>query len=126
MMCLAFVRFANRRDDSPSRKPSSSPKAALSRGPEKLAERLHVQVRYSAINGCDGWCLFCEGRAIIRINTRLVKSRQRFTLAHEVGHLLLDIPSVIGESFSDILRSDDAKNVESMRWRLSCSFRERL
>ena len=78
-------------------------------GPEKLADHLHVQVRYSAMSGCDGWCLFCEGRAVIRINTQLVKSRQRFTLAHELGHLLLDIPSVIGESFSDILRSDDVE-----------------
>jgi Zn-dependent peptidase ImmA (M78 family) len=61
------------------------------------------------MSGCDGWCPFCKGRAVIRINTRLVKSRQRFTLAHELGRLLLDVPSVIGESFSDVLRSDDAE-----------------
>ena len=76
-------------------------------GPEKLAERLGVRVAYSAMTGCDGWCLSCGGRAVIRINNRQVKSRQRFTLAHELGHLLLDIPAVIGESFSDILRSND-------------------
>jgi len=40
-------------------------------------------------------------------NSNFVKSRQRFTLAHELGHLLLGIPSVIGESFSDMLRSND-------------------
>jgi len=37
----------------------------------------------------------------------LAKSRQRFTLVHELGHLLLGVPSVIGESFADVLRSDD-------------------
>ncbi|HUT14469.1 MAG TPA: ImmA/IrrE family metallo-endopeptidase [Thermoguttaceae bacterium] len=76
-------------------------------GPEKLAEHLGVRVTFSPMSGCDGWCLFCEDRAVIRINNQFVKSRQRFTLAHELGHLLLDIPTVIGESFSDILRSND-------------------
>jgi Zn-dependent peptidase ImmA (M78 family) len=79
------------------------------KGPEKLAEHLGVYVVSSALSGCDGWCLFHEDRAVIRISNRSVKLRQRFTLAHELGHLLLDIPSVIGESFSDILRSDDEK-----------------
>jgi hypothetical protein len=78
-------------------------------GPEKLAEHLGVRVASSAMRGCDGWCLSYGGRAVIRINSGLVKSRQRFTLAHELGHLLLNIPSVIGESFTDILQSDDAE-----------------
>jgi hypothetical protein len=76
-------------------------------GPEKLAEYLGVRVTHSAMSGCDGWCLVHEGRAVIRINNGQVKSRQRFTLAHELGHLLLDVPSVIGESFTDILQSGD-------------------
>jgi Zn-dependent peptidase ImmA (M78 family) len=76
-------------------------------GPEKLAERLGVEVRCSPLLGCDGWCLSAGQRTIIRINSRMVKSRQRFTLAHELGHLLSDVPSVIGESLSDVLRSDD-------------------
>ena len=76
-------------------------------GPEQLAQRLGVRIVYSAMSGCDGWCLTYGGRAVIRINNGQVKSRQRFTLAHELGHLLLDIPSVIGESFTDILQSND-------------------
>jgi len=76
-------------------------------GPEKLAERLKVEVRYSALSGCDGWYLSAGQRTIIRINNRMARSRQRFTLAHELGHLLLGVPSVIGESFADLLRSDD-------------------
>ena len=84
-------------------------------GPEKLADRLQVPIRYSAMSGCDGWCLFYEGRAVIRINSKLVKSRQRFTLAHELGHLLLNIPSGIHESFSDVLRSDGAGGTARQR-----------
>ena len=78
-------------------------------GPEKLAERLRVDVRYSPLCGCDGWCLSARGRRLIRINSIPRKSRQRFTLAHELGHLLLDVPSVIGESLPDVLRSNDAE-----------------
>ena len=76
-------------------------------GPEKLADRLGVRVIRSTMRGCDGWCLTYRGRAIIRVNSEQVLSRQRFTLAHELGHLLLNIPTVIGESFTDILQSDD-------------------
>ena len=78
-------------------------------GAEKLAEHLGVQIRRSPLSGCDGWCLSVGRRAVIRINSRMRKSRQRFTLAHELGHLLLGVPSVIGESFSEILRSDNVE-----------------
>jgi hypothetical protein len=78
-------------------------------GPESLAEHLKVEIRYSALSGCDGWYLSAGRRRIIRVNSRMVMPRQRFTLAHELGHLLLGVPSVIGESFSDVLRSDDAE-----------------
>ena len=76
-------------------------------GPEKLAEHLGVEIRLSPLSGCDGWCLSAGQRAIIRINSGIGKARQRFTLAHELGHLLLGVPSVIGESLGDVLRSGD-------------------
>jgi hypothetical protein len=78
-------------------------------GPEKLAEHLGVEIRRSPLSGCDGWCLSVGQRAVIRINSRAVKSRQRFTLAHELGHLLLGVPSVIGESLSEVLRSNNVE-----------------
>jgi hypothetical protein len=78
--------------------------ACFPQGPEKLAERLGVDVRFSRLQGCDGWCLAAGKKAVIRVNGNFVKSRQRFTLAHELGHLLLGIPSVIGEL---LLRCDD-------------------
>ena len=83
-------------------------------GPEKLAEHLKVKVRQSPLRGCDGWCLSAEGGPVIRINSRLAKSRRRFTLASELS-MLLDIPTVIGESLFDMLRSDDAGRAASQR-----------
>jgi hypothetical protein len=76
-------------------------------GPERLADHLGVEIRHSPLAGCDGWCLSVGQRAVIRISSRIVKARQRFTLAHELSHLLLGVPSVIGESLDDALRSDN-------------------
>ncbi|HWT01768.1 MAG TPA: ImmA/IrrE family metallo-endopeptidase [Pyrinomonadaceae bacterium] len=65
--------------------------------PERIAEQLKIQVRRSQLN-CDGWCLQADDNAIIRINSATTAARQRFTLAHELGHLILGIPAVVGES----------------------------
>ena len=74
--------------------------------PEKLAKHLGVIVRESPMGGCDGWCLSTGAKTIIRINSKLSATRQRFTLAHELGHLILGVPTVVGETFEDMLRSD--------------------
>lgn len=79
------------------------------KAPEKLAERLGVAIRESPMDGCDGWCLTLGERAIIRINSNLTASRKRFTLAHELGHLILGVPTVVGESYEDMLGSDSAE-----------------
>jgi Zn-dependent peptidase ImmA (M78 family) len=71
---------------------------------EKLAEHLGVSVRESPMDGCDGWCLTLGDRAIIRLNSNLSSARKRFTLAHELGHLILGVPPVGGEYYQDILR----------------------
>lgn len=72
--------------------------------PEKLAELLEIEVRRSPLN-CDGWCLQINNRSIIRINSNTTKVSQRFTLAHELGHLICGIPTVVGESISEIQHS---------------------
>jgi Zn-dependent peptidase ImmA (M78 family) len=74
--------------------------------PEKLAERLGVDVRHSPLSGCDGWCLVRDDKAIVHVNNKLSPVRQRFTLAHELGHLILGVPTVVGETYEDMLRSD--------------------
>jgi hypothetical protein len=57
-------------------------------GPESLVERLGAEVHYVPLVGADGWCV--QGvRTIIRVNSNSAASRQRFTLAHELAHLIL-------------------------------------
>jgi Zn-dependent peptidase ImmA (M78 family) len=74
--------------------------------PEAIAKHLGVIVRESPMGGCDGWCLTADAKTIIRLNSNLQPRRRRFTLAHELGHLILGVPTVVGESFEDMLRSD--------------------
>jgi Zn-dependent peptidase ImmA (M78 family) len=65
--------------------------------PERLVDYLEIEVKNSPLN-CDGWCLQFEDRAVIRINSVMSDVRKRFTLAHELGHLIYEVPTVVGES----------------------------
>ena len=91
-------------------------KTHFPKAPEMLAELLGVTVRESPMDGCDGWCLAIASKAIIRINSKLPASRRRFTLAHELGHLILGVPTVVGETFEDMLRSstDEERRVNDL------------
>ena len=84
-------------------------------GPEQLVEQLGVPVRYSPMGGCDGWCITDGDRAVIRLNSSGSPKRKRFTLAHELGHLILGVPAMIGESLAEMLSSDndDEKRVNA-------------
>jgi len=64
--------------------------------PERLVEYLEIEVKYSPLN-CDGWCLQHGNRSIIRINSEMPDVRKRFTLAHELGHLIYGVRAVVGE-----------------------------
>lgn len=77
--------------------------------PEKLAAHLGVLIRESKLDGCDGWCLTLDNRTIIRINSNQSPGRKRFTLTHELGHLILGIPSVVGETYEEMLSSNSAE-----------------
>jgi hypothetical protein len=57
-------------------------------GPEHIAKALGAEVTYAAIN-VDGWCIPCGKSPIITINKDSPSTRQRFTLAHELAHLIL-------------------------------------
>lgn len=57
---------------------------------EKLARRLGVQVRYAPFDGdISGMAHIRDGVRILGVNNLHHPHRQRFTLAHELGHLLL-------------------------------------
>ena len=58
---------------------------------ERLARQLGAELRYEPFQGDLSGMLFREhDRVIIGVNALHPKTRQRFTIAHELGHLLLD------------------------------------
>jgi hypothetical protein len=75
-------------------------------GPEKLAEKLGIEVLEGPLTGCDGWVLTGPAGVLIRLNSAAQAKRRRFTLAHELAHLLLGVPTIVGESLAESLRSD--------------------
>ena len=53
---------------------------------EDLAFALGAEVRRYPMDNVEG-CLYRIGnRGIIQINSRAIRNRQRFSLAHEIGH----------------------------------------
>ncbi len=55
---------------------------------ERIARRLKAEVRYEPFDGELSGMLFREGgRVIIGVNASHPNTRQRFTIAHELGHL---------------------------------------
>ncbi|MDX1965697.1 MAG: ImmA/IrrE family metallo-endopeptidase [Planctomycetaceae bacterium] len=78
-------------------------------GPEALAEQLGITVLSATLTGCDGWVLTGPAGTVIRLNAANPKPRRRFTLAHELGHLLLGVPTVVGETVYESLRSDNSE-----------------
>lgn len=78
-------------------------------GPEALAEKLGIDVVESTLAGCDGWVLSGKSGIIIRLNGQNSKNWRRFTLAHELGHLLFGVATVVGESVYDSLQSNDSE-----------------
>lgn len=54
-----------------------------------LCDRLDIQIRRWKGHDMDGLALNVAGHRIIYLNTSVCRTRQRFTVAHELGHLLL-------------------------------------
>lgn len=56
----------------------------------ELCKALGVAVRYyTPTDGSDGKSLIVDGRPVILVSSAVPLSRQRFTVAHELGHILL-------------------------------------
>ncbi|MCE9547752.1 MAG: ImmA/IrrE family metallo-endopeptidase [Planctomycetia bacterium] len=83
-------------------------------GPESLASHLGVLVQSSDLVGVEGWCIRGPN-TIIRINASSTLFRQRFTLAHELAHLILGTePDIAIEPFrSDSHEERDADQLAS-------------
>lgn len=57
---------------------------------EQIARRLGAQLTYEAFDGDISGMLYRDGEtAVIGVNSRHATTRQRFTVAHECGHLLM-------------------------------------
>ena len=62
---------------------------------EKLAEVLGAVVRYQPFDGqMSGLLYHGEGRTVIGVNSMHPGARQRFSIAHELGHLTLHNPAL--------------------------------
>lgn len=56
----------------------------------KLCKQMQIEVRYQeSDNGNDGWCSLINGQPFIFVDPTCSVPRQRFTAAHELGHILL-------------------------------------
>jgi len=69
---------------------------------EAIAMDSGVEVQYARLNGCEASLVGFGGRAIATINPSSVRGRERFSIAHEIGHWHLHR----GRSFQ--CRADDA------------------
>lgn len=58
---------------------------------ERLAELCRATIRYEPFDGEVSGMVHCRpgGGGVIGVNSEHSKTRQRFTIAHEIGHLLL-------------------------------------
>ena len=55
-----------------------------------VCRRLGITVKlYESSDQNDGFCTVVDGKAVIFVNEKCPPSRQRFTAAHELGHLIL-------------------------------------
>lgn len=62
----------------------------------KLAKALKIRIHYRIFPAnCDGWVValkpnFMNTKYLILVNSRRLAARQRFTIAHEIGHIVLN------------------------------------
>lgn len=56
----------------------------------QICRKLGISVRlYEPTDGNDGVSMIYEGQPIILVNAKMPTARQRFTCAHELGHIIL-------------------------------------
>jgi hypothetical protein len=84
----------------------------------KYAVAANAEIRFSdrLAPGAAGNTLFALGRHIITINAKDAPERQRFTALHEIGHIVLELPSQhTGNATSEQLHSYVRRPLEEVR-----------
>jgi hypothetical protein len=73
---------------------------------EAIALTLGARVRYRPLDGCEARIIGNGGNAVITVNSQSSKRRQRFSLAHELGHWRYHRGKILVCRAEDIGRSD--------------------
>jgi len=61
---------------------------------EKICESIGLSVVKKEVESISGFIVQNDGKAVIGVNSSNVPARQRFTIAHELGHYLLHPPGM--------------------------------
>lgn len=74
--------------------------------PKKIADEMDIPVSYKydiekIAAGLDGNVTYTNGKLNVWINPTVSETRQKFTLAHEIAHVVNDIAPNITEDFED-------------------------
>lgn len=57
---------------------------------DRLAKEQGIKVRYEPLDDeLSGMCFFKDGVPVVGVNARHAPNRQRFTIAHEFGHIVM-------------------------------------
>lgn len=56
---------------------------------EDLVKKLGIELKISSLESMSGFAYQKEGRKVIGVNEDESSKRQRFTIAHELGHMLM-------------------------------------
>lgn len=55
-----------------------------------ISKQLNITAKYYLpVDDNDGYCCIKEGRAVMFVSSQAPRRRQRFTAAHELGHIIL-------------------------------------
>jgi Zn-dependent peptidase ImmA (M78 family) len=83
---------------------------------EKIAQELSVQVRAGDLKDVSGLLVRTGDTAIIGVNSTQSRVRQRFTIAHELGHFLLHdgIQHHVDHNYRVNFRSDVSSSATSV------------
>jgi len=94
-------------------------KHRISRPPitvERIAKELLIRVRFEPFEGSLSGCIVRQGDHVtVGINSAHHRNRQRFTLAHEIGHFFLHKGEevIVDRTFRVNLRNSEAAKAES-------------
>jgi Zn-dependent peptidase ImmA (M78 family) len=83
---------------------------------ERVAGQLGATVRFGPYEGeLAGMLIRSGGRPVIAVNSAHHRNRQRFTIAHECGHLILhsDRDVFVDRSFSILRRDENSSKAEN-------------